>query len=445
MRIICTVFFSVFFALAACADHAPDDMRAKPEPGTYYSYTTHMSTGLTAGYDVGSGVRLRPRNTFSRRKSPLGELVIRGNGTYEMPVLSATGRWNFEPETQKVSFTGRLEDMDARAWIARGSYHITFEFTDSDGEPATYTYEKAAENPIPDLAAPNKNFSGKLIAYKDGNTLVFDISSGKILSRAPTSSPGWPNGSGMTAHIRDENPYTRGGRIDVDVRDSDGEPIFKVENVVSRNTPATLDNFWLAEVSPDGAHILLNGQHIVDVDTRQSIFEVNRGQPVVTPAVRVVDRKSKTVAELMTPGRFTASWVQDNSLLFANEDGGISKLNIATSERKKLAVSDVQDAAPSPDGSRILVKRGGQLHVLEISSGALSRVQYLGEALETDKLDIQTMRWSPNGETILLSVTSRSDAQNLILIAVDGTVAEYVRDAQGDPLTVSSPIIGWAN
>lgn len=411
--------------------------RNRPESGVYDSFVSSIGTGLGMQNSLIQGWKIQGVPTLNLMPSPLGQLHLKPDGNYEMPNLNLEGSWQYQSESRSIEFSGELASYRNYCSVRDNHYVIQFEYLDQ-GVTNYIQYQKKATHPIPDLANPNGNFSGKIRYHSNGINMQVDLDSGKARDLFRSGAPGWESYNGHSVHIYRVNTFDLYETYpEVTIHDAAGGLVASMQGMT--NNPESWINkyYWLGEYNDSRELLLLNGYHVKEA----GLFEATSEN---TPGFSLVDLSGVEQYFEENSRSYTASWLDEDHVVLGEESGRIMKFNVDTRERTFITEFEAKDLVVSPDAQRLLLKDESNLHIYELNKQELKTIQYEEADLDLYGWTVPIIRWGPDGKSIAIAVQANEVPEYAFFIATeDGLEARPLLNNKGNLILASSPMFSW--
>jgi hypothetical protein len=437
---------TLFLATIACAvictscTSQPSSPYA-PEAGKYTGETVSLNATMRYGYDAITGFGLLPGTTVQIMPAVLGEMIITSSGankgTYSFPKTKGwTGNWSYDPEKDKLSFTGNLKDALSYYHAGKGFYTIgiTIRTNATGKEGVSYSYSKKASKEFPKLQKPNGNLTGTFTIKPDFNSIAFLDAQKSVIQKSFTGKLACTNSSHYTVAVGFSNDayYNQ-----ITIFDPAGNAkVYSPEKIKSFNWE--FHEYQLGVLNKDATKLALLGKTWNKIGSDYSY----------TPsyyAVGIFDLSGRQLGLLpIEYNKYVKPFfLDDGRLVYSPKDGGIAISDGTYSTSKIIYENPVNCFAVSPNGKTIAVSEGIHLYTINIDGTGKKQITCDGKPVAVDNADnMSDMCWSPDGKYIGIAF-KKNLKYILVIIPLDGSNYSFVKDEYGEIFENANPAISW--
>ena len=419
-----------------------------PEPGEYSSYSDMLVTGTESRFNPATGrVEIVVLPHAMPVPTPFGNLVFRADGGYSAKKdAKVRGRWIFNRNTNRLSFTGTFAKTQVEYLIRRGKYII--QITMARNAKGTYRFicEKKAARPLPvskDLAGGLKGVLVCEIELK--RIALLDLGTGKVTATLNGVGPSQAKRTGEIVCL-DVNADLLSPPLAL-LR-PDGSPSGSLPNEPKdpKNRSFAIEGLRLGgresqlQFSPDGGMIACSGTYL-SAEARQQMLFSNRD-----PAIAIL-RRNGALVTLITdvPLDMAFGWTGDGRLAYANSRNQLVLTDQNFHAARSLSSQSAEAIAVSPDSKQMVIARSKRLFVRNIESGGEKKLNFVLEETTNGALygeSIERLDWSPDGQAVVATVRFLTQ-YGAYLVPLDGRPAQRVKQRNGDDLVLTGPYVSW--
>jgi hypothetical protein len=355
MKICHRLYLLLSFLITLTSCQSQPSSPYAPESGTYTGGTLNVTGTMNYSYNPVTGFGMQSGTSVTPGVNVSGEMAITNTGankgTYSFSKLKDwKGNWAYDPEKDKIHFTGPAKDALRYYHAEKGAYQFTFVIKTSanDKDGIAYSYAKKASKPFPKLAKPNGDLKGMFTVKPDLNTVAFlDVATASIQKNFPghialTNNNHYTIGVGFT----DNTKYYQ-----ISITDPSGNTKqYSSSQIMSYNWKFL--NYKYALPSNDQHVMALLGQ------TPDSYLNLT-----YTPgylAIGVFDMSGHSLG--IFPGQdntfIIPSFLPDGRLLYCPKGGGMAITDGSYKKSQRIYTTPVNALAVAPDGKTIAFSEG---------------------------------------------------------------------------------------
>jgi hypothetical protein len=446
-------------AVAASLDGLPHGKYAG------FTLTTTTTTQMQNKFNIFTKqLELQPTLVIvpSLAPSPVGDLLLDGQGGYELTgiqELGRTGSYRFEAKTDSIEFTsGVMKGNRARINRARnGAPEIVVSFPagEKDGQAQTLSIFFTNGTPNPDAAdrlverqtngstvaqdskplVKNGGYIGTLLVSGTGGTNLVELATGKIESPLP---------GGLShrhcAAKKDEFTlaYAKSNQIFVRVIGPSGDPL--TEPVFSENWSIVLPDTARPALSPDGQKLACY----------RRVFELFAQPQKNFSGIVVLDRKGNELATF--PGMCDAAWTLDGRLVLAgarslpggpylpDAQDGLFLSDVAVKKLTPIPGHFEPPSRPdvSPDGKTVAFLESNAIWSCQLDGTNRTKIATCPSGSR-----YYSVAWSPDGTAIASLASGSILNEGVYIQKLADKQLTIVRDSAGNPLKPGSRLAWW--
>lgn len=436
IKLIQLLFGLCFFAACSAQPSSP----FAPEAGSYSGASYGLTGSYQYGYNAITGFGMQPSTQVNVMPSPLGDMIVTATGSNKGNYSFAkakdwSGSWQYNPQANTLTFTGKLAGKLANYRAGKGYYTIDLKLGSSaaDKDALVYSYSKKASKPFPKPIAPNGNISGSFTLMPDIKTVVHYNATGKTTESF--------NGS-MAATNRNHYTLTVGYTDDphyyqVSLVQPDGNMnIFGPEKIKAWQLPFA--DYKFGVLAEDNATIALLGKM---PDSYRDLRYI-AGDYVVA----VIDTRTGTAKSYLP--MLGISWIKPDfikggGIAYSPKEGGIAVTDASFKNKRIVYNNPVNALAVSPDGKRIAFSEGLFFYTMNIDGSNKTQIVCEKEPLQVTKGEqVTDMCWSPDGKYIAFGY-GPSNSYNIVIVPLDGGAYQFLNDDDGEPIVQKNPLVSW--